>query len=111
MLPFFNFVQLNKKNMHKAENSQKAPSLFQSFIPIIFLIILLSLNVIIWGDATLDGSNQIALLLAAAIGTIISFSLAFRPIFARKEYSFSALTFSLFLLKVPFTDVMPPLNK
>ena len=61
--------------MLKTEVSPKTPSLFQSFIPIIFLIILLSLNVIIWGDATLDGSNQIALLLAAAIGTIISFRL------------------------------------
>ncbi|MCF6365386.1 MAG: Na+/H+ antiporter NhaC [Bacteroidales bacterium] len=61
--------------MYKAESSQKTPSLFQSFIPIIFLIILLSLNVIIWKDATLDGSNQIALLLAAAVGTIISFRL------------------------------------
>ncbi len=61
--------------MHKSRVFQKTPSLFQSFIPIIFLIILLSLNVIIWGDATLDGSNQIALLLAAAVGTVISFRL------------------------------------
>ncbi len=61
--------------MQKTTNSQKTPSLLQSFIPIIFLIILLSLNVIIWGDATLDGSNQIALLLAAAVGTVISFTL------------------------------------
>ncbi len=57
------------------KTKQNSPSLFQSFIPIIFLIILLSLNVIIWGDDTLKGSNQIALLLAAAVGTIISFRL------------------------------------
>lgn len=50
----------------------KTPSLFQSFIPIIFLIILLTLNVSIWGDSTLDGSNQIALLLAAAVASVIS---------------------------------------
>ena len=61
--------------MSKDNSIQKTPTLLQSFIPIIFLIILLSLNVIIWGDATLDGSNQIALLLAASIGTIISFKL------------------------------------
>jgi len=61
--------------MQEIQSPQKSPSLFQSFIPIIFLIILLSLNVIIWGDATLDGSNQIALLLAAAVGTVISFRL------------------------------------
>lgn len=61
--------------MSKTNLSKKDPTLLQSFIPIIFLVILLSLNVIIWGDATLDGSNQIALLLAAAVGTIISFKL------------------------------------
>lgn len=61
--------------MSNIKSQQKTPTLLQSFIPIFFLIILLSLNVIIWGDATLDGSNQIALLLAAAIGTIISFKL------------------------------------
>ena len=53
----------------------KTPSLFQAFIPIIVLIGLLSLNVIFFGDATLDGSNQIALLIAAGVGTIISLKL------------------------------------
>ena len=61
--------------MHNKTDKLKIPTLFQSFIPIIFLIILLSLNVFIWGDATLDGSNQIALLLAAAVATIIAFRL------------------------------------
>jgi NhaC family Na+:H+ antiporter len=56
--------------MSKKETKQ--PTLLQSFIPIIFLIILLTLNVIIWGEATLDGSNQIALLLAAAVASVIS---------------------------------------
>jgi len=53
----------------------KRPSLLQAFIPIIFLIILLSLNVIFFKDATLDGSNQIALLLAASVASIISIKL------------------------------------
>jgi len=53
----------------------KRPSLLQAFIPIIFLIILLSLNVIFFKDATLDGSNQIALLLAASVASIISIRL------------------------------------
>lgn len=51
---------------------KKAPSLFQSFIPIIFLITCLSLNVIFFGDDTLAGSNQIILLLSASIAGIIS---------------------------------------
>lgn len=57
---------------------KKKPSLIQALIPIVFLIILLAANVYIWGDATLDGSNQIALLtagaLAAAIGGHLSYS-------------------------------------
>lgn len=52
--------------------SQKTPTLFVSFIPIIFLIILLTFNVIFWKDDTLSGSNQVALLLAGAVGAIIA---------------------------------------
>ena len=59
--------------MNKTQIKSGTPTLLQSFIPIIILIILLSLNVFIWGDATLDGSNQIALLLAASVASIISF--------------------------------------
>jgi NhaC family Na+:H+ antiporter len=51
------------------------PSLFQAIIPIVCLIGLLVLNVIYFGDATLSGANQIALLLAAAIAGIIAFRL------------------------------------
>ncbi len=57
---------------------KKKPSLIQALIPIVFLIILLAANVYIWGDATLDGSNQLALLtagaLAAAIGGHLGYS-------------------------------------
>ncbi|MBN2663112.1 MAG: Na+/H+ antiporter NhaC [Bacteroidales bacterium] len=59
----------------KEEKEQKQPTLFQSFIPIIVLIGLLSLNVAFFGDATLDGSNQIALLIAAAVASVISINL------------------------------------
>lgn len=50
--------------------NNNSPSLIQSLIPITFLIGLLALNVFIWEDA-LAGSNQIALLLAAALAAII----------------------------------------
>ncbi len=63
----------------------KSPTLLQSFIPIIFLIILLSLNVIIWGDETLDGSNQTALLLAAALASVIAFRLGTNWVKLRKR--------------------------
>ncbi len=51
------------------------PSLFQAFIPIIFLVIALFINVRIFGDASLDGSNQIILILAAGVATMVALRL------------------------------------
>lgn len=51
---------------------KKSISLFSALIPIIILIVLLTLNVIIFSD-TLDGANQIALLLAASVAVVIAF--------------------------------------
>ncbi len=56
-------------------DSQRLPSLFEALIPITFLIFLLSLNVYYFGDATLDGSNQIALILSAAVAAIVALKL------------------------------------
>ncbi len=53
------------------ENLKRRPKLIEAFIPIIFLIGLLSLNVIYFDD-TLEGANQIALLLAAAVAAVIA---------------------------------------
>lgn len=53
------------------ENTRK-PTLVEALIPITFLIVLLSINVTIFGDAALDGSNQIVLLLSASVAGIIS---------------------------------------
>ena len=51
----------------------KKPSHLQSFLPILVLIALLAVNVlIVYGDDALSGSNQIALLLAAAVAAIIA---------------------------------------
>ncbi|MCG8308915.1 MAG: Na+/H+ antiporter NhaC [Cytophagales bacterium] len=55
-----------------AENTRK-PTLAEAFIPIVFLIALLSLNVTIFGDAALEGSNQIVLILSGAIAAMIAF--------------------------------------
>ncbi len=55
--------------------SRGKPSLFQSLIPIIFLIVFLSLNVIIFKHDTLAGSNQMILLFAASIAGMIAFRL------------------------------------
>lgn len=50
----------------------RKPNLLQAFIPILFLILFLVLNVYFFGEDTLSGANQIALLLAATIGGIVA---------------------------------------
>lgn len=62
----------------------RKPTLFEAFVPIIFLIALLAVNVYIFGsDATL-GSNQIVLLLASAVAGVIAMG--------RLQISFHAIT-------------------
>jgi NhaC family Na+:H+ antiporter len=57
---------------------KRDPSLFEAFIPVIFLIILLSINVGIFGDSALDGSNQIVLILSATVGALVAGRLGYR---------------------------------
>lgn len=63
----------------------RKPTLFQSFIPIFFLIIFLVLNVYFFGEDTLSGANQIALLLAATIGGVVAVSLGHKWGDVRKQ--------------------------
>lgn len=49
----------------------KKPTLLQAIIPLVFLITFIVLNVVLFKD-TLSGANQIALLLAATVGSIIA---------------------------------------
>ena len=53
------------------------PTLFLALLPILFLIIALFLNVRIYGDASLDGSNQIILMLSAAVASIVAIKLGY----------------------------------
>lgn len=52
--------------------STKLPSLFESLIPIVFLIFALGINVLVFGDDGLSGSNQIILILASAVACLIA---------------------------------------
>lgn len=52
----------------------RKPSLFIAILPILLLVILLTTNVVLFDDV-LDGPNQIALLLAAAVGVTIAHNL------------------------------------
>ena len=49
----------------------RTPTLLQALIPLVILIALLAVNVIVFGDAGLDGPNQLALLFAAAAALVI----------------------------------------
>ncbi len=65
--------------------STKRPTLLQAFTPIFFLIIFLVLNVYFFGEDTLSGANQIALLLAATVGSIVAVTLGNNWVDVRKQ--------------------------
>ena len=56
--------------------TKKEASLLMALLPIIVLILLLTLNVLLFED-TLGGANQIALMLSAAIAGLIAYRLGF----------------------------------
>ncbi|MEO1022335.1 MAG: Na+/H+ antiporter NhaC [Bacteroidota bacterium] len=57
--------------------SYRKPALWEALVPILFLVVALFINVRIFGDASLDGSNQIILILSAAVATLIAFRLGY----------------------------------
>ncbi len=50
----------------------RKPTIIQALAPVLTLIVLLTLNVYLFGDDALSGANQMALLLAAAVGGVIA---------------------------------------
>lgn len=64
--------------------TQQQPTLSESLIPILFLIVMLSLNVWFWDD-TLQGANQVALMSAAALSGIIGLRRGFTWADMRKQ--------------------------
>jgi len=65
----------NHPKLSMDHKEPRTPSLLQAIIPIAVLITLLVLNVVHFGDHTLDGANQFALILASAVAGIIAISL------------------------------------
>jgi Na+:H+ antiporter, NhaC family len=53
----------------------KRPTLIQALIPVIFLTSLISINVFIFQDDALSGSNQIVLILSASVAAVVAMSL------------------------------------
>ncbi len=56
----------------------RRPSFFESIFPIIFLVILLSINVSIFKDDALSGSIQIVLILSSAVASLVAMRLGFK---------------------------------
>ncbi|HAA12166.1 MAG TPA: sodium:proton antiporter [Cytophagales bacterium] len=54
------------------QSSVRKPHLWEALLPMLFLILALSANVYIFGDNSLSGSNQIILLLAAAVAALVA---------------------------------------
>lgn len=54
-----------------AKSRKRTPTFIGSMIPIVVLVALLALNVMIYGEDATYGSNQIALLIAAAVAAVI----------------------------------------
>lgn len=65
-------------------NKSDEISVIEALYPIFFLILLLSLNVGIFGDDALSGSNQICLILAAAYGAVVAIPMGFQWDFLEK---------------------------
>ncbi|OHX67179.1 Na+/H+ antiporter NhaC [Flammeovirga pacifica] len=81
--------------------THRKPSFLDSIIPIIFLVFLLGLNVVVFRDAGLDGSNQIALLLSTAVVGLIAFfrlKISFETLLDGVVNSISAAMSSILIL-------------
>lgn len=54
-------------------STKREPTLWEALIPVLFLIIMLSINVIyIFGDDAISGSNQIVLILSATVAALVA---------------------------------------
>ncbi len=58
--------------------AKRRPKLIEALIPVIFLTLLISINVFIFGDDSLSGSNQIVLILSAAVAAIVALRLGIK---------------------------------
>jgi len=58
--------------------SKRRPKLIEALLPVIFLTLLISINVFVFGDDSLSGSNQIVLILSAAVAAIVAIRLGIK---------------------------------
>lgn len=58
--------------------AKRRPKLIEALAPVIFLTSLISINVFIFGDDSLSGSNQIVLILSATVAAIVALRLGIK---------------------------------
>lgn len=58
--------------------AKRRPKLIEALLPVIFLTLLISINVFVFGDDSLSGSNQIVLILSAAVAAIVAIRLGIK---------------------------------
>lgn len=57
---------------------KKQATLFHALLPILFLIALLTVNVLVFGSDAIGGANQIVLLLSAGVAGLVAWQLGYR---------------------------------
>lgn len=65
-------------------DQKREATLTEALIPIVFLIVLLFINVHIFGDSALDGSNQMVLILSAGVASLVAIRLGYKWIEIRE---------------------------
>ena len=59
------------------DSLKREPSLFEAALPVLVLIGLLAASVVLFGDGSSSGPNQLALILAAMVGAVVGLRLGF----------------------------------
>lgn len=80
--------------------TEKPASLWMALIPIIYLVLQLAFNVYLYGDDSLGGANQMALIMAAAVAGLIGMRLKFswETMMKGMVKSISSVMSSIFIL-------------
>lgn len=80
--------------------TNKELSLIEALIPLIFLIALLTINVLVYGDDALSGSNQFVLLIGAAVAAIVGFKnkVSYDDMIAEVAENFKSTTGAVLIL-------------
>lgn len=84
----------------KQIKNNKELNIGEALIPLVFLIALLTINVLVFGDDALSGSNQFVLLLAGAVAAIVGFlnKVSYESMIAEVAENFKSTTGAILIL-------------